>query len=66
MKANIKIGYGALDESRLELTEGRDIALDYYKNREPLNYFIYPHVEIDGRVFEDVDVTFGFEETGDD
>lgn len=50
--------FGSLDENRIEFTRGRDIILEPRQNGEPLNYFIYPYVEINGMVYENVDVSW--------
>jgi transglutaminase-like putative cysteine protease len=41
--------FGAHDENRVEFTLGRDLTLTPRQNGEPLNYFIYPYMEIDGK-----------------
>jgi transglutaminase-like putative cysteine protease len=41
--------FGALDDNRLQLTVGRDIRLDPPQQGDPLNYFVYPYAEIDGK-----------------
>ncbi len=43
--------FGAHDENRVQFTIGRDIILDPPQAGEPLNYFIYPYVEVDGKPF---------------
>ncbi len=40
--------FGNLDPERLQFTMGRDVELTP-KTAEPLNYFIYPHAEGDGK-----------------
>jgi transglutaminase-like putative cysteine protease len=44
--------FGAHDEHRVELTRGRDIRLRPAQQGEPLNYFVYPYAEADGRAVE--------------
>ncbi|HVT44539.1 MAG TPA: transglutaminase-like domain-containing protein [Thermoanaerobaculia bacterium] len=39
--------FGNLDPDRIELTRGRDLELTP-RTSEPLNYFIYPRLEVDG------------------
>ena len=39
--------FGGLDAHRIAFTTGRDVELPYAVG-EPLNYSIYPHVEVDG------------------
>ena len=40
--------FGALDENRVVFTTGRDLVFPGMK-AAPINYFIYPHAEVDGR-----------------
>lgn len=51
--------FGALDEHRVAFTIGRDIKLPG-SAAKPLNYVIYPHVEIDGKSHNNVKTTFSF------
>jgi len=41
--------FGAHDENRVEFTRGRDLILNPAQASEPLNYFIFPYAEADGR-----------------
>ena len=41
--------FGAHDDNRVQFTLGRDIRLDPAQQGEPLNYFIYPYAELDGK-----------------
>ena len=41
--------FGAHDDNRLQFTVGRDIRLSPPQQGEPLNYFIYPYAEVDGK-----------------
>lgn len=41
--------FGAHDDNRVQFTAGRDIRLDPAQQGEPLNYFIYPYAELDGK-----------------
>ena len=41
--------FGSLDKNRIEFTIGRDIILPHTQHPEPLNYFIYPYFETDGK-----------------
>ncbi len=52
--------FGALDENRVQLTVGRDLVLDPPQAGEPLNYFVYPYVEVDGKPWPDVQKRFSF------
>lgn len=53
--------FGRLPNDRIEYTIGRDLVLAPPQEGAPLNYFIYPYVEIDGRVHDDVEARFSFE-----
>ncbi|MEC9009986.1 MAG: transglutaminase domain-containing protein [Planctomycetota bacterium] len=43
--------YGNLTENRVQFTVGRDIVLEPAQDGAPLNYFIYPHIEVDGKTW---------------
>jgi len=60
-KSKYEYHFGTIDEDRIEFTQGRDIILEEAHNKEPLNYFIFPYVEVDGKPFENIDVTFNYE-----
>ena len=53
--------FGAHDDNRLQFTIGRDIRLDPPQQGDPLNYFIYPYAELDGKPFA-VDTKFSFQD----
>lgn len=52
--------FGAHDENRVQFTVGRDLVLEPRQAGEPLNYFIYPYVEVDGKPFQQVAKTFRY------
>jgi len=52
--------FGALDENRIQLSAGRDLKLNPRQAGDPLNYFIYPYVEVDGRLHSSFDKQFTF------
>ena len=54
--------FGTLCEDRIEFSRGRDIILEHSANKASLNYFIYPYVEIDGKIFDNVEVSFKFKD----
>lgn len=54
--------FGAHDENRVQFTVGRDIILNPKQAGKPLNYFIYPYVEIDGQVYKNVENKFSFKD----
>ncbi|RMF23980.1 MAG: hypothetical protein D6760_04320 [Deltaproteobacteria bacterium] len=47
--------FGHLDPNRVQMTTGRDILLSPRQAGEPLNYFVYPYVEINDRPLQDSD-----------
>ena len=53
--------YGGLDANRIEFTTGRDIKLPGSAGA-PINYAIYPHVEVNGKLHRDVETRFSFRE----
>ncbi len=51
--------FGGLDAHRIEFTIGRDIQLPLSETG-PVNYSIYPHIEVDGAVHARVDTELSF------
>jgi transglutaminase-like putative cysteine protease len=47
-----KYFFGAHDENRVEFTRGRDLDLTPKQAGPPLNYFVYPYAEADGKPLE--------------
>lgn len=52
--------FGAHDENRVEFSIGRDLNLNPKQAGEPLNYLVYPYVEVDGKAFSSVDKSFTY------
>jgi transglutaminase-like putative cysteine protease len=52
--------YGHHDENRIEFSRGRHITLSPAQKGEPLNFFIYPYAEVDGKKFDGVQRKFAF------
>ena len=52
--------FGNLTEDRVTFTTGRDINLVPRQDGEPLNFFVYPYVEVDGQVWPRQRVTLSF------
>ena len=50
-KEKINYFFGALDTNRVMFSLGRDIRLDPAQRGDPLNYFVYPYAELDGKSF---------------
>jgi len=55
--------FGAHDVNRVQFTEGRDLKLAPAQEGPPLNYFVYPYVEIGGKEYPNVSIAFWFEDT---
>lgn len=54
--------FGHLDANRVRLSSGRDLTLDPPQRGDPINYFVYPYAEIDGRPLRGVRFSFRFRE----
>ena len=50
--------FGAADANKFTVSTGRDLRLVPQQQGGPVNLFVKPYVEVDGRPFEDVDVRF--------
>lgn len=50
--------FGSLSADRVTFSAGRDLVLEPPQQGPPLNYFVVPHVEVDGKVPEDVSIEF--------
>jgi transglutaminase-like putative cysteine protease len=46
-----KYYFGNLTENRVTFSVGRDLTLMPKQDAEPLNFFVYPHVEVDGQMW---------------
>lgn len=44
--------FGSLDANRIRFSTGRDLTLEPRQAGPPLNYFVYPYAEVDGKPFE--------------
>ena len=55
--------FGAHDENRIEFTKGRDLLLTPIQRSEPLNYFVYPYAEVDGRPFSGIAYEIAYRDT---
>src|SRR5271163_1664607 len=54
--------FGAHDVNRFQLTQGRDLKLTPAQDGQPLNYFVYPYVEVAGKEHQNVSIAFSFED----
>jgi transglutaminase-like putative cysteine protease len=52
--------FGHHDENRLEFSRGRHLRLVPAQQGPPLNYFVYPYAEVDGKPHEAVERKFAF------
>lgn len=52
--------FGAHDTNRVQFTMGRDLRLSPSQDGPPLNYFVYPYVEVAGKEYPDVSLSFSF------
>ena len=52
--------YGTQPADRIHFTTGRDLRLGADHRGRPLNYFIYPYVEVEGQPVEGIEQSFRF------
>ena len=56
--------FGAHDANRVQFTIGRDLKLSPQQQGDPLNYFVYPYVEVEGKPYANVELSFSYAEAG--
>jgi transglutaminase-like putative cysteine protease len=56
--------FGSHDVNRVQFSMGRDLRLSPAQEGKPLNYFVYPYVEVDGREYPNVSLAFSFFDAG--
>lgn len=56
--------YGHHDENRIEFSRGRHLTLNPAQKSGPLNFFVYPHAEVDGKKHDTVEREFTFVDVG--
>jgi transglutaminase-like putative cysteine protease len=56
--------FGSHDVNRMQFSMGRDLRLNPPQDGKPLNYFVYPYVEVDGQEFPNVALAFSFADAG--
>ncbi len=54
--------FGSHDVNRVQFSMGRDLRLNPPQDGKPLNYFVYPYVEVNGREYSNVSLAFSFED----
>jgi transglutaminase-like putative cysteine protease len=52
--------FGSHDVNRVQFSMGRDLRLNPPQEDRPLNYFVYPYVEVDGKEYSNVSLAFAF------
>lgn len=52
--------FGSHDVNRVQFSMGRDLTLNPAQQGKPLNYFVYPYVEVDGAEYPNVSLNFSF------
>jgi hypothetical protein len=57
--------FGSHDVNRMQFSMGRDLRLNPAQEGKPLNYFVYPYVEVDGQEYPNVSLAFSFADVGD-
>jgi transglutaminase-like putative cysteine protease len=60
MPAKLNYFFGSVDANRVMFTYGRDIQLSKVQKGEPLNYFVYPYAESDGKAVKGLQTHFSF------
>jgi hypothetical protein len=50
--------------NRVQFSMGRDLQLNPPQDGKPLNYFVYPYVEVDGQEYSNVSLAFSFADAG--
>jgi transglutaminase-like putative cysteine protease len=56
--------FGSHDVNRVQFSMGRDLRLNPPQDGKPLNYFVYPYVEVDGQEYGNVSLAFSFADAG--
>jgi transglutaminase-like putative cysteine protease len=56
--------FGSHDVNRVQFSMGRDLRLSPPQDGKPLNYFVYPYVEVDGQEYSNVSLAFSFADAG--
>ena len=56
--------FGSHDVNRVQFSMGRDLRLNPPQEGKPLNYFVYPYVEVDGQEYSQRALAFSFADAG--
>ena len=57
--------FGTLPSDRIAFSIGRDLTLEPAQQGEPINYFVYPYAEVDGKPVPELPVKFHFKRLTD-
>ena len=55
--------FGAHDENRVEFSKGRDLVLTPAQHGQPLNYFVYPYAEVDGKAYSNIETSYSYRDS---
>jgi len=55
--------FGSVDSNRIRFSAGRDITLAPKQSGPPVNYFVYPYVELNGKPYTGIQDHFSFRNT---
>ena len=55
--------FGAHDENRVEFSKGRDLVLTPAQHGDPLNFFVYPYAELDGRPYSKIETSYTYRDS---
>ena len=56
--------FGSHDVNRMQFSTGRGLRLNPAQDGKPVNYFVYPYVEVDGQEYSNVSLAFSFADAG--
>jgi len=56
--------FGSHDVDRIQFSMGRDLQLSPRQEGKPLNYFVYPYVEVNGEEYPNVSLAISFADAG--
>ncbi len=54
--------FGAHDENRVQFSRGRDLVLAPRQSGPPLNFFVYPYAEVDGKEYKGLETSYQFQD----
>ena len=56
--------FGSHDVNRIQFSMGRDLRLTPPQDGKPLNYFVYPYIEVNGKDYPNVSLSISFQDIG--